>query len=284
MLSAVSQQVQCIQEALREHSNPNYDKSKPPSCGGPRTGGACAPLWMLPALRSDERAVSFAPWAQLQAACWAPGGGGGDPGSATLAACAPRSRAAPARAVLPRGARHPVRLPQRLPWSRCWPAWATVFPSSPRPGSRAGCWPVLLRGAWARALGQVSGCHGRLQGCLPPRPTHSPGVRGRQARRCVTCTSSSLCALLFCKRGDCLGDCLANSWPGLVGKARGSSGKQYLCARGSLLERTCCSPRWLGAVRGLVVPGKCDSHHLSQPGVSRCSLYFCNSLWMAFVV
>ena len=28
MLSAVSQQVQCIQEALREHSNPNYDKSK----------------------------------------------------------------------------------------------------------------------------------------------------------------------------------------------------------------------------------------------------------------
>ena len=27
MLSAVSQQVQCIQEALREHSNPNYDKS-----------------------------------------------------------------------------------------------------------------------------------------------------------------------------------------------------------------------------------------------------------------
>lgn len=78
MLSAVSQQVQCIQEALREHSNPNYDKSKPPSCGGPRTGGACAPLWMLPALRSDERAVSFAPWAQLQAACWAPGGGGGE--------------------------------------------------------------------------------------------------------------------------------------------------------------------------------------------------------------
>lgn len=36
MLSAVSQQVQCIQEALREHSNPNYDKSKPPSCGGPQ--------------------------------------------------------------------------------------------------------------------------------------------------------------------------------------------------------------------------------------------------------
>lgn len=34
MLSAVSQQVQCIQEALREHSNPNYDKSKPASCGG----------------------------------------------------------------------------------------------------------------------------------------------------------------------------------------------------------------------------------------------------------
>lgn len=121
---------------------------------------------------------------------------------------------------------------------------------------------------------------------LPPAASHarSPGVRGRQARRCVTCTSSSLCALLFCKRGDCLGDCLANSWPGLVGKARGSSGKQYLCARGSLLERTCCSPRWLGAVRGLVVPGKCDSHHLSQPGVSRRSLYFCNSLWMAFVV
>lgn len=28
MLSAVSQQVQCIQEALREHSNPNFDKSK----------------------------------------------------------------------------------------------------------------------------------------------------------------------------------------------------------------------------------------------------------------
>lgn len=28
MLSAVSQQVQCIQEALREHSNPNYEKSK----------------------------------------------------------------------------------------------------------------------------------------------------------------------------------------------------------------------------------------------------------------
>lgn len=28
MLSAVSQQVQCIQEALREHSNPNYDKSE----------------------------------------------------------------------------------------------------------------------------------------------------------------------------------------------------------------------------------------------------------------
>lgn len=26
MLSAVSQQVQCIQEALREHSNPSYDK------------------------------------------------------------------------------------------------------------------------------------------------------------------------------------------------------------------------------------------------------------------
>ncbi|XP_070608209.1 cytoplasmic dynein 1 heavy chain 1 isoform X1 [Erythrolamprus reginae] len=30
MLSAVSQQVQCIQEALREHSNPNYDKSAAP--------------------------------------------------------------------------------------------------------------------------------------------------------------------------------------------------------------------------------------------------------------
>lgn len=28
MLSAVSQQVQCIQEALREHSNPNLDKSE----------------------------------------------------------------------------------------------------------------------------------------------------------------------------------------------------------------------------------------------------------------
>lgn len=28
MLSAVSQQVQCIQEALREHSNPNCDKSE----------------------------------------------------------------------------------------------------------------------------------------------------------------------------------------------------------------------------------------------------------------
>lgn len=27
MLSAVSQQVQCIQEALREHSNPNLEKS-----------------------------------------------------------------------------------------------------------------------------------------------------------------------------------------------------------------------------------------------------------------
>lgn len=31
MLSAVSQQVQCIQEALREHSSPNLDKSKAPS-------------------------------------------------------------------------------------------------------------------------------------------------------------------------------------------------------------------------------------------------------------
>nr|8FCY_A Chain A, Cytoplasmic dynein 1 heavy chain 1,Serine--tRNA ligase [synthetic construct] len=30
MLSAVSQQVQCIQEALREHSNPNYDKTSAP--------------------------------------------------------------------------------------------------------------------------------------------------------------------------------------------------------------------------------------------------------------
>ncbi|KAM3670253.1 cytoplasmic dynein 1 heavy chain 1 [Ammospiza nelsoni] len=30
MLSAVSQQVQCIQEALREHSNPNYDKTATP--------------------------------------------------------------------------------------------------------------------------------------------------------------------------------------------------------------------------------------------------------------
>lgn len=30
MLSAVSQQVQCIQEALREHSSPNLDKSKAP--------------------------------------------------------------------------------------------------------------------------------------------------------------------------------------------------------------------------------------------------------------
>lgn len=29
MLSAVSQQIQCIQEALREHSNPNYDKCTP---------------------------------------------------------------------------------------------------------------------------------------------------------------------------------------------------------------------------------------------------------------
>ena len=28
MLSAVSQQVQCIQEALREHSNPNSEKSE----------------------------------------------------------------------------------------------------------------------------------------------------------------------------------------------------------------------------------------------------------------
>ncbi|XP_053882151.1 cytoplasmic dynein 1 heavy chain 1-like [Malaclemys terrapin pileata] len=30
MLSAVSQQVQCIQEALREHCNPNYDKTSAP--------------------------------------------------------------------------------------------------------------------------------------------------------------------------------------------------------------------------------------------------------------
>lgn len=30
MLSAVSQQVQCIQEALREHSHPNCDKSETP--------------------------------------------------------------------------------------------------------------------------------------------------------------------------------------------------------------------------------------------------------------
>lgn len=30
MLSAVSQQVQCIQEALREHSNPNLDRGKTP--------------------------------------------------------------------------------------------------------------------------------------------------------------------------------------------------------------------------------------------------------------
>lgn len=28
MLSAVSQQVQCIQEALREHSNPSFEKSE----------------------------------------------------------------------------------------------------------------------------------------------------------------------------------------------------------------------------------------------------------------
>lgn len=46
MLSAVSQQVQCIQEALREHSNPNYDKSKAQvlgEAGEPlQRGGRCS--------------------------------------------------------------------------------------------------------------------------------------------------------------------------------------------------------------------------------------------------
>lgn len=32
MLSAVSQQVQCIQEALREHSSPSLDKGKASLC------------------------------------------------------------------------------------------------------------------------------------------------------------------------------------------------------------------------------------------------------------
>lgn len=39
MLSAVSQQVQCIQEALREHSNPNFDKSKAPLLHATRNVG-----------------------------------------------------------------------------------------------------------------------------------------------------------------------------------------------------------------------------------------------------
>lgn len=180
MLSAVSQQVQCIQEALREHSNPNYDKSKPPSCGGPRTGGACAPLWMLPALRSDERAVSFAPWAQLQAACWAPGGGGGDPGSATLAACAPRSRAAPARAVLSRGTRHPVRLPQRLPWSRCWARVGCRVPVLPQawlPSRLLASAPPGSMGASPRPGERLS----REAPGLPPAASHAQPGRAGQA-------------------------------------------------------------------------------------------------------
>lgn len=43
MLSAVSQQVQCIQEALREHSSPNHDKGEtplPPGGGLQRAEGA----------------------------------------------------------------------------------------------------------------------------------------------------------------------------------------------------------------------------------------------------
>lgn len=52
MLSAVSQQVQCIQEALREHSNPNCDKSETSlflctllsGCGRRVHGGWVTPL------------------------------------------------------------------------------------------------------------------------------------------------------------------------------------------------------------------------------------------------
>lgn len=45
MLSAVSQQVQCIQEALREHSNPNYDKSKARTHAG--MGGHRLTTWAV---------------------------------------------------------------------------------------------------------------------------------------------------------------------------------------------------------------------------------------------
>lgn len=76
------------------------------------------------------------------------------------------------------------------------PAWAPALPSSPGPGSRAGCWPVLLRGAWARALGQVSGVT-RGSGAASrrvPREAQTCGaggrVRGRRACRCLMRTSS----------------------------------------------------------------------------------------------
>lgn len=68
MLSAVSQQVQCIQEALREHSNPNFDKSKASllhghsECGGVPRGlaliGSEGAFHQLPALTVAGRRES----------------------------------------------------------------------------------------------------------------------------------------------------------------------------------------------------------------------------------
>lgn len=63
MLSAVSQQVQCIQEALREHSNPNYDKSEASILSSRLLGAEGGVLLWLSAtsLVRNERAFAGAP-------------------------------------------------------------------------------------------------------------------------------------------------------------------------------------------------------------------------------
>lgn len=88
------------------------------------------------------------------------------------------------------GAKHPLRLPQRPPSSRCWACVGPRAPFLPRPWLPS----RLLASAppWSVGTSPRPGerCHERLRGCLPPRSTRSPDVRGGRACRCLMRTSS----------------------------------------------------------------------------------------------
>lgn len=156
MLSAVSQQVQCIQEALREHSNPSCDKSEASffSASYSATGGKAPGGWVPFCHLKLE--LNLGPGTRCRR-------GGESRDVRARAVGAAQARTVHTLAVPP-GWTRVCSLPQPLPAVSVGPVWA---PRS-RPPSCVPTDQPSSRGLWGRALCHCRRtCSERLRGRLP---------------------------------------------------------------------------------------------------------------------